>query len=234
MCSSVSSGFSTMLALKTPSARVTESVAVSLIRRVSDLISPSRWVSWITSPGRIMSRLLRTSGRLRSSARSESFSSMPRNFWSSVSFRPIVIATNSKGAEGTLRCGSFIHRGRQEIIDRRIEQRVFDLGANRGKDGAGDHAGCDDAEAPRFCGGNGMGSLRKEGSGQRRVSGWRRSGTVNQWRNQGQPIDWVAFVLRHRYRPPGRRPRLPRPLPPHMIAACRRGLPARGIDAAGR
>ena len=41
-----------------PSARVTESVAVSLMRRVSDLISPSRCVSWITSPGRIMSRLL--------------------------------------------------------------------------------------------------------------------------------------------------------------------------------
>ena len=58
-------------------------------------------------------------------------------------------------------CGNLIRRGWQEIIDRRIEQRVFYLGANCGKDGAGDDAGCNDAETPRFCGGNGMGCLRK-------------------------------------------------------------------------
>ena len=120
--SSVSSGFSRMFALKPSSARVTESVAVSLMRRVSDLISPFRCVSWMTSPGRIMSRLLRTSGRLRSSARSESFSCRPRNTWSSVSLRPIVTATNSKGAaRASVSAGAAVVGGRQ---DRLVEQGI--------------------------------------------------------------------------------------------------------------
>ena len=53
---------------------------------------------------------------------------------------------------------------------RRVEQRVLDLRADGRKDGAGDDAGRDDAEAPRFCGGDGLGGgLHEEGSGHRRV-----------------------------------------------------------------
>ena len=79
------------------------------------------------------------------------------------------MATNSKGAaRGALSSARAID-GRQEVVDRRVEQRVLDLRADGGKDRAGDDAGRDDAEAPRLCGGDGLGGgLHEVGSGHRR------------------------------------------------------------------
>ena len=216
-----------MFALKPSSARVTESVAVSLMRRVSDLISPFRCVSWMTSPGRIMSRLLRTSGRLRSSARSESFSCRPRNTWSSVSLRPIVTATNSKGA-----ARASVSTGAAAAAAGRIVSSSSGLRSCAPTAVRIAPATTQEAMMPNRCGSAAAAAeaaaFAKKGRVTRGGSGKDRGRTVIHWRNQGQPVDRAAFVLRHRKGSGPARRRLPRPGAAHRIAALPRSCAGQG------
>ena len=144
-----------------------------------------------------------------------------------------VIAADRDGDELEGR-GARRHRlgrldGRQEGVDRRVEQRVLDLRAHRREDRARDDAGRDDAEAVWLRGGDDLGgSFRKEGSGHRGGFRENRGRTVKHGRKAGQPFDWAAFVLRHRYRCNGSRQRLPRHGPAPRIAALPRDSAGKG------
>ena len=108
-----SSGFSSTSLLKPFASRVTFSVSLSDSLRSSPTSSPPRCMNRSSSPGFSRSTWLRSSGRLRSVARSPRFSSKRRNSRSIVSLRLTTTSIVEKPRLASCGCRRRRPRGRQ-------------------------------------------------------------------------------------------------------------------------